>query len=263
MLQPKRHSVSRRGFLTSMIAASAAMGASALSAQASSAAPWPVEAPGEPYGSIVRAASQRAGESVRAVHISGERTIINQMPSPIARSSASGRVTRLAGAQRQSQSHVLRRRESFVSMDVLRRVEQAMNAHDLEALVGCFTEDYHCEIPMHPARSFVGQDQVRRNWTGLFTNVPDLRARVLRSAQDGDLLWSEWEMTGTTTAGTVYLARGVAILGIKGDRITWSRFYIDPVTDAPAGPAADSESDDLPIDEGAGGLNTVAVDGLA
>jgi pimeloyl-ACP methyl ester carboxylesterase len=47
MSQPKRQSVSRRGFLTAMVATSVAVGAFALSARVSSAAWWPAEAPRE------------------------------------------------------------------------------------------------------------------------------------------------------------------------------------------------------------------------
>jgi ketosteroid isomerase-like protein len=120
------------------------------------------------------------------------------------------------------------------SAEVLDRMQQAMTAHDLEALVACFAEDYNCEMPMHPALSFVGRDNVRRNWTGLFAHVPDLKASVLRSAHDRDLLWSEWEMTGTTVAGAGYLARGVAILRVEDGQVAWARFYLDPVDDVSA-----------------------------
>jgi ketosteroid isomerase-like protein len=117
---------------------------------------------------------------------------------------------------------------------VLDRMQQAMTGHDLEALVACFAEHYDCEMPMHPSHSFVGRDNVRRNWTGLFAHVPDLKASVLRSADDGDLLWSEWEMTGTTVAGPGYLARGVAILRVEDDQVAWARFYLDPVEETSA-----------------------------
>ncbi|HEX3752616.1 MAG TPA: nuclear transport factor 2 family protein [Streptosporangiaceae bacterium] len=120
------------------------------------------------------------------------------------------------------------------SAEVLDRMQQAMTAHDLEALVACFAEDYDCEMPTHPALSFVGRDNVRRNWTGLFAHVPDLKASVLRSAHDRDLLWSEWEMTGTTVAGGGYLARGAAILRAEDGQVAWARFYLDPVEDPSA-----------------------------
>ena len=123
------------------------------------------------------------------------------------------------------------------SAEVLNRMQQAMTAHDLEELVACFAEDYDCEMPMHPSLSFTGRDNVRRNWTALFAHVPDLKASVLRSADGGDLLWSEWEMTGTATDGSGYLARGVAILRIADGQVAWARFYLDPVEDAKSGPA--------------------------
>ena len=117
--------------------------------------------------------------------------------------------------------------------ETLERMLQAINAHDIDAIVGCFADHYRCEIPLHPSRSFVGNDHVRRNWTGLFRRVPDIEARVLRSVEDGDSVWSEWDMAGTTAEGVDFRAAGVAILRVEGDRFAWARFYLDPVdTDA-------------------------------
>ena len=113
----------------------------------------------------------------------------------------------------------------------LEQMLQAINSHDLDALVGCFADDYRCAIPLHPSRSFVGNDHVRQNWAGMFGRVPDIEARVLRSVEDGDTLWSEWEMTGTATDGADFRVGGVAILGVEDDRFAWSRFYLDPVDD--------------------------------
>jgi ketosteroid isomerase-like protein len=115
----------------------------------------------------------------------------------------------------------------------LERMLQAINSHDIDAMVDCFADDYRCEIPLHPSRSFVGNDQVRQNWTGLFRRVPNIEARVLRSVEDGDALWSEWEMTGITTDGVNFCTVGVAILGVEDDRFAWARFYLDPVDDQP------------------------------
>jgi hypothetical protein len=47
----------------------------------------------------------------------------------------------------------------------LRRLQRAVNDHDIEALVSCFAEDYVNETPAHPLRGFSGRDQVRKNWT--------------------------------------------------------------------------------------------------
>ena len=109
------------------------------------------------------------------------------------------------------------------------RLLQAINDHDLEALVACFAEDYENETPVHPARGFRGSGQVRRNWEQIFAFVPDLRAEVTRNATDGDVVWSEWEMTGTRRDGSAHCMRGVVIFGV-GERVAqWARFYLEPV----------------------------------
>ncbi|MFD4557724.1 nuclear transport factor 2 family protein [Streptomyces sp. NPDC058469] len=111
----------------------------------------------------------------------------------------------------------------------LDNLQKAISTHDLDALVACFTQDYRCDMPTHPASGFVGQDVVRKNWTGLFARVPDIEARVLRSVQDGEVIWSEWEMSGTAVDDTPFLVRGVVIAHTEGDRAAQANFYLDPV----------------------------------
>jgi ketosteroid isomerase-like protein len=98
-------------------------------------------------------------------------------------------------------------------MDV-ERLLQATNDHDLDALVACFAEDYENETPAHPARRFRGSAQVRRNWEQIFMFVPDLRAEAARTAMDGEVIWTEWEMTGTRRDGSAHCMRGVVIFGV-------------------------------------------------
>ena len=113
--------------------------------------------------------------------------------------------------------------------DVLRRIQDATNDHDLEALVGCFNEGYLSEMPVHPARDFRGRDQVRKNWTQIFAAVPDLASRLVRSVTTGDTAWAEWEWTGTRRDGAPHLMRGVTILGMNQGGAAWARFYMEPV----------------------------------
>ena len=46
--------------------------------------------------------------------------------------------------------------------DVADRLVAATNAHDLDALVACFGDDYVLTNPAHPGRGFSGTAQVRR-----------------------------------------------------------------------------------------------------
>jgi ketosteroid isomerase-like protein len=102
-----------------------------------------------------------------------------------------------------------------------------LNAHDLDAFADCFSEDFHSEHPIHPARTFTGRARMRSNWAGLFARVPDVVGTVPQSVADGDQVWSEWEIGGTTVDGEPYLSRGVAILRLSGERIAWVRFCLD------------------------------------
>lgn len=109
------------------------------------------------------------------------------------------------------------------------RLLLALNRHDLDALVDCFAEDFANETPMHPARSFKGREQVRKNWAQIFGGVPDIEAELLRQSVQGDSVWLEWEMRGTRRDGTPHLMRGVSIFGETDGRFAWVRFYLEPV----------------------------------
>ncbi len=109
------------------------------------------------------------------------------------------------------------------------RLTAAQNAHDLEAMLACFHEDYRSEQPLFPARTFQGIAQVRANWSALLEGIPDFHAEILRSAVDGDTGFVEIHWTGTKADGTPLEERGVLIVGIRDDRITWGRLYVDEV----------------------------------
>ena len=53
--------------------------------------------------------------------------------------------------------------------------------------------------PIRGAASTAGLE-VRSNWEQIFAAVPDIRASVIASAVDGDVIWSEWEIRGTQVA---------------------------------------------------------------
>jgi ketosteroid isomerase-like protein len=119
--------------------------------------------------------------------------------------------------------------------DVFDRLQRAQNAHDLDALLDCFDPDYQSEQPVHPARTFRGRDQVRKNWKTLFDGVRDFRAELIRSTTAEDVAWSEWRWTGTRADGSKLDERLAIIAGLKGGRIAWARLYGGQVEEAGAG----------------------------
>ena len=114
-------------------------------------------------------------------------------------------------------------------LEVVDRLVAATNAHDIDGLVGCFAEEYVNKTPSHPARGFQGRDQVRRNWTAIFAGVPDITARVIASAVDGQQVWTEWEMSGTRRDGAAHAMAGVIIFGVRDRHIVSARFFLEPV----------------------------------
>jgi ketosteroid isomerase-like protein len=117
----------------------------------------------------------------------------------------------------------------LTDLDINRRLVDAFNAHDLDALVACFHEDYRSEQPAHPARGFTGREQVRTNWGQVFAGVPDLSAELLREAQTGDTAWGEWRFQGGRADGTRLDMAGVILCGVRDGRIAWARLYLELV----------------------------------
>jgi ketosteroid isomerase-like protein len=115
------------------------------------------------------------------------------------------------------------------------RLRDAVKRHDLDALARCFATDFVNETPAHPARSFRGREQVRKNWAQIFAAVPNLEADLVDVAIHDDTVWTEWEMRGTRLDGAHHLMRGVSIFGVGDDAFTSVRFYLEPVDQAGAG----------------------------
>jgi ketosteroid isomerase-like protein len=109
------------------------------------------------------------------------------------------------------------------------RLLHAINEHDLGAFVACFGPDYSSEQPAHPARMFRGRDQVRKNWSAFFREIPDLQAELLASAAGEDTEWGEWHWHGTLASGRRFEMRGVTLMGTRKDHIVWGRLYMEEV----------------------------------
>src|SRR5215210_7652858 len=117
----------------------------------------------------------------------------------------------------------------------MERLEAALNAHDVDAMLACMAEDYSSEQPAHPDRAFGGREQVRENWSAVFAGVADFRSQLIRSSQDGDTVWAEWRWEGTQAGGEPMEMAGVVIAGLRDEQIAWMRLYVEPVEREGAG----------------------------
>ena len=127
--------------------------------------------------------------------------------------------------------------------DFFERLVAAQNAHDIDAFVACFAPDYSSEQPAHPDRAFVGSEQVRKNWTGMFASVPDFRAELLDSATQGSTAWGEFEWHGTKADGSPLHSRGVIIGTVRNGMLVAARLYMSDVE--PAGRGIEAAVDEM------------------
>ena len=112
---------------------------------------------------------------------------------------------------------------------LLRRQEEALNAHDVDALADCFDENLESNDLVHPSQTFRGREQVRQNWALMIQNVPDLKAELRDCAVAGDTVWGEWRIYGTRRDGHMLDLRGVVISQVRDGRIVASRRYLAPL----------------------------------
>jgi ketosteroid isomerase-like protein len=112
---------------------------------------------------------------------------------------------------------------------LLEQMRAALDAHDLDAFVEFFREDYIGERPRHPGSPVSSREDVRANWAEVISDVPDLRVDVPAAIQDGNTIWSEWRAYGTARSGAMLELRGVIIFGLQGEKVAWSRMYVEPV----------------------------------
>lgn len=112
---------------------------------------------------------------------------------------------------------------------VVDRLVEAINSRDIEALVGCFAPSFSVTWPVHPARSFEGPEQVRRNWAAMFEKRPNIQAKVTSYVTSGTETWGEWEFASEEDDGTLLRDRGVIIVTVEDNAIMRSRFYMEPV----------------------------------
>lgn len=114
--------------------------------------------------------------------------------------------------------------------EMMNRLLAAMNAHDLDAFVALFATDYDSQQPAHPGRAFRGSEQVRKNWEGVFSGVPDFTAELISSAVTADgVEVGEWRWHGTHTDGSPFCMQGVIVTGVQQDQIAWGRLYMEPI----------------------------------
>ena len=98
-----------------------------------------------------------------------------------------------------------------VDTGVLQAVHDALNAHDVDAVMSFFAEDCVLEMPRGPAPGglrLVGKEQVREGIQARFDGIPDVHYGDDSHWLCGDRGVSEWTLRGTQRTGERIEVRG-------------------------------------------------------
>jgi ketosteroid isomerase-like protein len=107
-------------------------------------------------------------------------------------------------------------------LELLDRMADGFNAHDLDAIMSLFTDDCVFEAPRGPepgGRRFEGQSAVREGLGMRFTTIPDVHYGGGSHFVAGDRGVSEWTLTGTTLDGVRLNVRGCDIWTFRDDKV--------------------------------------------
>jgi ketosteroid isomerase-like protein len=96
-------------------------------------------------------------------------------------------------------------------METAQAILDAFNVHDLDAIMEFFADDCSIDMPRGPdpwGQRFVGKAGVREALASRFNGLPDVHYGDDRHWISGNMLVSEWLLTGTTPAGVKVKVRG-------------------------------------------------------
>jgi len=102
----------------------------------------------------------------------------------------------------------------------LRDLLAAFNAHDLDRIMGFFTDDCVLDTPRGTdpgGTRYSGRAAVREGLAGRFTGIPDVHYGEDEHWACGDHAVSRWLLTGTTTAGEKVRVRGCDLFDLAPD----------------------------------------------
>ena len=108
------------------------------------------------------------------------------------------------------------------NLQLLQRLAEAFNAHDLDKIMEFFADD--CSLDMPRGRDpwgqrFAGKEAVREALATRFKGLPDVHYSDDRHWVSGNFGVSEWLLTGTTPAGARVELRGCDHWEFRGGKV--------------------------------------------
>jgi steroid delta-isomerase-like uncharacterized protein len=97
------------------------------------------------------------------------------------------------------------------NLQLLQRLAEAFNAHDLDKIMEFFAEDCSLDMPRGPdawGTRYIGKEAVRQGLQTRFEMLPDVHYGDVRHFATESMGVSEWLVTGTLKSGKAVKARG-------------------------------------------------------
>lgn len=117
------------------------------------------------------------------------------------------------------------------------RLTAAVNAHDLQAVAGCYSPDAVLTTPEGTCR---GREEIGAYWEQFLGSLPDVEGTIETKLTSGKIAADEWSFTGTNSGplplpsgetlpptGKRVTGRGADFATIEGGAITAHRIYYD------------------------------------
>ena len=108
------------------------------------------------------------------------------------------------------------------TIGLLERFSAAWNAHDVEALIDCMTDDGIFQASAGPlpfGAAAVGRDALRQAYVSVWQTYPDAQWTRARHFAVGADACSQWIFTGTKADGTRIEVEGCDLFTIRDGRI--------------------------------------------
>jgi len=118
--------------------------------------------------------------------------------------------------------------QNVVTVDVLKKLVEAFNAHDLDAVVSFFADDCELLMPRGPdpwGKRYVGKAEVRKGLATRFEGIPDVHYGDDQHWVSGNRGVSQWTLTGTTRDGRKIAVRGCDLLEFRNGKIVRKDSY--------------------------------------
>ena len=114
------------------------------------------------------------------------------------------------------------------SIDTLRAVLDAFNAHDLDRIMTFFSADCVLEMPRGPdpwGTRYVGAAAVKEGLRTRFAGIPDVRYEDDTHFVSGEIGVSQWTLCGTSRRGQPIEVRGGDIFTFRNGKIVKKDSY--------------------------------------